>query len=156
MSWDFNQRVQAAVYWLVTGSIKEVSALTDIPERTLRHWMQQVWWSQILERAKDIKNQELDSIWTQILHATTERLKDRIINGDIKIIKKGEEYKEQRVPLSATQLSVIAGIAADKREKVRINKTNIVKELDPQKITDIVDELESIGLNEEKPTQLNS
>lgn len=149
MSWDFNQRIQAAVYILVTGSVKETSALTSIPERTLRHWMQQNWWSSVMEQAKSIKNQELDSMWTQVLHSAVEQLKDRLAYGDYKVTKSGTTV---RVPLSGNQLVLIGAIATDKRDKVRVNKAVLPKE-EAEKLVDVTKELEDLALEHETKLQ---
>src|SRR6185295_16646801 len=122
MSHDINDRITVAVNWLITGSVKETSTLTGIAERTIRDWMSRPWWDTLLEEAKDIKQNELDSLWTQIIHIATEQLKDRLMNGDVVLNRAG---KTVRVPIKASQLTLVAAIASDKRDRVRKRKVEV-------------------------------
>lgn len=131
MSHPIETRIKAAIAWLLTGSISEAAKISEVPERTLRYWMDQPSWEQILDNAKAVKDQELDAMWTSLIHQCTDQIKDRVLNGDVvlkqakttytdggKSVTKGQ-WVEVRVPISLKDLTVVTAIAVDKRSLVR-------------------------------------
>lgn len=125
----------------MTGSFREASDMTGIPERTIRSWAEMPWWDTVLDEAKNLKDTELDSLWTQILHVVGEQLKDRLTNGDYKF--HAASGKIVRVPVPANQLAIVAGIATDKRSDIR-NRGRLKKgevAVDPTAKTKTLEEL---------------
>lgn len=107
-----DERIEAAIAWLVTGNADAASRLCNIPSRTIRDWMVTDWWESILEAAKGIKQKELDAIWTGIIHKTADELRDRIVHGDEVIDRMGGS---KRVKVKGKDLAIIMSIATDKR-----------------------------------------
>jgi len=144
MAHALEDKLKAATYWLITGSFKEVSAQTGIPERTLRYWSEQPWWETLLEEAKNSKNQELDAFFTQVIHACTEQMKDRITNGD-SVVAGGQVI---RVPVKLKDLASTAAIAMDRRSKIRSSVVSTKSDEDRAKdLKSLADELsESKGI----------
>jgi hypothetical protein len=110
--WPMEDRIAAAVAWLITGESEEAGRLCNIPGRTIRTWMQQPWWEDVVEQAKGIKQKELDALWTGLIHTAANKLKDSITHGDIVFDKLGGKHRQ---PVKAKDLAVITSILVEKR-----------------------------------------
>ena len=51
----------------------------------------------------------------RIISLAQQELEDRLVNGDVQIVRTKDGTEERRVPVKARDLSVIGGIAYDKR-----------------------------------------
>lgn len=120
-AWSVEQRIEAAIAWLITGSTVEAEKLCNIPARTIRAWMQESWWDDVLDQAKGIKQKEIDALWTGLIHQATEQLKDRIKDGDEYVDRHGNTH---RVPVKAKDLAAIIERLVDKRAMARGQATS--------------------------------
>lgn len=116
IAWSIEQRIEAAIAWLITGSCEEASKLCEIPVRTIRSWQKEDWWDDILDQAKGIKQKELDALWTGLIHKATSALNDRIDKGDVHITRQGTQ---ERIPVKARDLAAIVERLVDKRAMSR-------------------------------------
>lgn len=132
--YTIEDKIEAAIAWLITGSSVEAGKLCGINDRTIRYWMQTEWWEDILREAQGRKQKELDALWTGIIHKTASELSERISKGDAYEDKKTGEIK--RLPVKAKDLAVVMAIAVDKRAlsrgqaTSRTEKVNIDERLD--------------------------
>lgn len=140
-AWAMEDRIQAAVAWLITGDVAEAAKLAGIPTRTIYDWMSKSWWDDVLSEAKNIKQKELDAVWTGIIHKATSQIKDRIENGDPYVKRNGELG---RVPIKAKDLATIMATATDKRSLIRGQVTSRTEKITIdqrlEKITNKLDE----------------
>jgi hypothetical protein len=118
---DMQAKIDAAIAYIVTADSEAASKLCNVPGRTIREWMHSEWWGDVLEEAKLIKQKELDSTFTRIIHQATDQLIDRIEKGDVSIDKAGNR---QYVPVKAKDLAWIAAIITDKRALARGQPTS--------------------------------
>ena len=116
-----DDRLSAALAWLITGNTVEASKICGIPDRTIRDWMSKDWWEPILEEARKSKQKELDAVWTRIIHKAAVEINDRLDNGDATLNKFGDI---KRVPIKAKDLSFILSVVADKRALARGEPTS--------------------------------
>lgn len=116
IAWSMEQRLEAAIAWLITGSTEDAEKLCNIPARTIRSWQQEDWWADVIDQARGIKQKELDALWTGLIHKTTSQLKDRIDNGDVHITRQGTK---ERLPVKAKDLAHITATLVDKRAMAR-------------------------------------
>jgi len=135
-AWDMDTRIQAAIAWLITGDSEEAGRLCNIPGRTVRLWMQQPWWEEVLAEARTIKQKELDALWTGLIHKSTTALRERLDQGDAILSKTGEV---RYLPVKAKDIAIIMSIAIDKRALLRNQPTSRV-----EKIT-VEEKLDRIG-----------
>lgn len=123
--WTPDHRLQACLYYMILGSSYKVAGMTGIPPNTVRNWMQTPWWKELTKEVRKAQQDKLDIRMTEIIHAATEGIMDRINNGDYRISPKGDVI---RVPMSSRDLSV-AGVAVmyDKRALLRGDPTSRVE-----------------------------
>ena len=150
-AWPMDARIEAAIAWLITGSTEEAGALCNIPGRTIRGWMSQPWWEEILAEAKGIKQKELDALWTGLIHKSTTELRNRLDKGDPLMTKMGEiKY----MPVKAKDLAIITSIAVDKRALLRNQPTSRVERITiEEKLNRIGSRLEELDKEEPKITE---
>ncbi len=84
-------------------------------------------------------SEELEAAYSRIIRRSTEEIQDRIDHGDHKLMRDGEL---RRVPLTGKDLSVVGGIAFDKRQLMRRQPTAIRSDTYLQ---DLADEFEAIS-----------
>jgi len=150
IEWDFETRVNAAICWLVTGSVEKASVMSEIPERTIRDWIKQPWWDDVVDTAKGIKQKELDALWTGLIHKSADALRDRVDNGDSVLDKFGNIKK---VPIKGKDLAFITAIAVDKRALARGQATSRTERISiEEKLSKIGEKLESMAEEEQKET----
>lgn len=120
------QKIQAVMYYLALGgNSKKVSEKTGLPSNTIRKWKSSApWWDMVMKKARAIKQDELDAQFTVIIHDVVDGLKDRVFNGDYKLLKDGTL---KRVPMAGKDLVMAASILFDKRSLLRGDPTNIRK-----------------------------
>jgi len=132
--------------YIATGTMREASRLTGIPEDIAKNWKSQSsWWEPTVAKVRKQKQDELDAVLTSIVHETTDHIKDRIKYGDYKRTRDGTY---ERIPISGKDLAVILGVLFDKRALIRGDFTSIsarsnadMKSLE-QKFTKIAQDLQ--------------
>lgn len=151
---DQDTRMQAAIAYLITGSSEEAGKMCNVTGRTIRYWMQEPWWEALLDEAKGVKQKELDALWTGLIHKATDKLRERISDGDPVVTRTGEI---RYVPVKAKDLAVVTAIAVDKRAILRgqVTSRREVVSVDEklQKIADKYEKLNSSNKAEELDTR---
>lgn len=148
-AWPIDDRIAAAIAWLITGNTEDAGALCNIPGRTIRDWMQKPWWEEVLAEAKGIKQKELDALWTGLIHKSTTELRNRLDKGDPIMTKMGEV---KYMPVKAKDLAIITSIAVDKRALLRNQPTSRVERITiEEKLNRIGSRLEELDGAEDKP-----
>jgi hypothetical protein len=100
--------------YLIHGTINKVSETTGIPKTTLRDWRHDEWWGPLADEVRAEKEQEFQAGFSRIVDAAIEQIEDRLEHGDVKLVKTKDGYTQQRVPISAKDATVVAGITYDK------------------------------------------
>ncbi len=108
------KRIEAAVYYLVHGSLTKTSKACHIPITTLYDWKQTEWWPSLTEQVRNEKEVEFQAGFTRVVEAATKEIEDRLEHGDVKLVKTKDGYELRRVPVSAKDAAVVAAIAYDK------------------------------------------
>lgn len=119
------QKVQAVMYYLALGgNAGKVERKTGIPSNTIRKWKSCApWWQEVVRKARAIKQDELDAMFTLVIHDVVDSIVDRVEAGDWKINPK--TGLQERIPVSAKDLVVIQSMMFDKRSLLRGDPTNI-------------------------------
>ena len=138
-------KIQAAVCYMLTGTVKGVERLTGISHQTVSEWKNKSqWWPLVLAKVKKEKQDELDAEITALIHKSTESLLDRLENGDEVLLKdgSGETARIERFQrkLSGKDIASIINTLYDKRAMLRGDPTSITA-----KVTsiDVLSELKS-------------
>lgn len=108
------QRIEAAVYYMVHGSLTKTAKACGIPLTTLYDWKQSDWWPLLTEQVRSEKEHEFQAGFSRIVASAIGEIEDRLQHGDVKLVKGKEGFEERRVPISAKDATVIAGISYDK------------------------------------------
>jgi hypothetical protein len=108
------ERVGAVVAFMVHGSIRRTAEAVNLPASTLRDWKNQEWWADLYAEVRAEKESEFQAGFSRIVQAAIGEIEDRLENGDVKLVKGKDGYEQQRVPISAKDATVIAGISYDK------------------------------------------
>jgi hypothetical protein len=112
--YDNQQRIEAAVHYMVHGSLTKSAKACSIPPTTLYDWTKAEWWPTLSEQIRRENEIEFQSGFTRIVEAAIGQIEDRLEHGDVKLVKTKNGYAQQRVPISAKDATVVAGITYDK------------------------------------------
>ena len=119
-------KVQAAVCYMLTGTVKGVERMTGISHQTVSEWKNKsLWWPSVLTKVKKDKQEELDAEITALLHQSTAALKDRLEHGDVTLHKMGDSVEKHEKKLSGRDLATIINTLYDKRAMLRGDPTSI-------------------------------
>jgi hypothetical protein len=119
------QKVSAVMAYLVTGNSKRASKHCGIKDNIIRDWKTRSdWWPEAMRECRKKKQEELDSLYTSLLHQTVGQLADRIQNGDEYLKKDGTKARKL---LTARDLAIITGIIYDKRALLRGDPTGRIE-----------------------------
>jgi len=138
-------KVAAAMAYIITGSSEQAAKLCGVSGRTIRHWTTQEWWPDLIADARRTKQEELDTQLTDIIHKAIGGIKARVENGDEHTYKDGSKIFK---PVPARDLAWITAILIDKRAIMRGSASVVAKNVpekerlaqlkkDFEKITDV-------------------
>lgn len=130
-TWPEKKRMEVLTTFLATGSQAHTSAITGIPEQTIRSWRKQEWWA---ERTKEFKSDNtlvLDNKLTKIMDKALDAVVDRIENGEFMYDPRTGEIR--RVPAKLRDVQKVASDMIDK--KALLEKVTKGKEEQKQQIT---------------------
>lgn len=114
----------AEALYMCAGNIAEAGRVVNIPHSTAYQWVSSDWWEGFTSRLKLVKETELDAGYTNIINLATNKIIDRIKNGDFHYNSKGECSRRE---ISGKDLAVIQAIAFEKRQILRGQPVKIVK-----------------------------
>lgn len=97
---------------LLLGTMGRVSEALGVPESTIKSWKfsQREWWDRTINELVTEMEGDYRPNWVRVMGKAVEAIEDRLVNGETKLTKDGPI----RIPVSAKDVAVIAGIAADK------------------------------------------
>lgn len=120
--WTPEQKMEAAVAYVCTGSAKAAATLCEVPRSTISSWVADAeWWPDAIGEARRRKQKELDGKLTGVIDSTLRQLQDRIANGDEVVGRNGEVSRKK---VGARDLAIIAGTMYDKRALLRGDPTS--------------------------------
>lgn len=141
--WSVQERLKAAMAYLITGNSLDASKVCGIPDKTIRDWTRETWWSDFIAEARKEKNDELDAAFTSILAKTVGEIKDRVENGDEVIQKDGSKARRK---VSARDATLVAAVLVDKRAILRGEPTRISKTVNEKdRLKELVSDLEGVA-----------
>lgn len=121
------EKIRAVMIYVTTGTIKASAKKAGIPQQTLQHWKQHAeWWDDTVRECRKKKQDELDAMYTEVIHDIVEQVHDRVINGDTKVDKNGNQYK---LPMGGKDLAITMAVTFDKRQLLRGEATSRVEKV---------------------------
>ena len=82
--YDNQQRIDAAVHYLIHGSLTKTAKACSIPLTTLYDWKQSDWWPTLTERIRSEKEEEFQAGFTLIVESAIGQIEDRLKHGRCK------------------------------------------------------------------------
>ena len=145
--WSIEDKLRAAMAYLITGNSLEAAKVCGIPDKTIRDWTRETWWADFIGECRKEKNEELDAAFTDIIHKAVGEVRDRIQAGDPVVQKDGTI---SRKPVSARDATLVAAVLVDKRAILRGEPTRISKSIsEKDRLKDLAKDLEDvIGVTE--------
>lgn len=129
--WPEKKKIEVLTTFLATGSQAHTSAITGVPEETIRVWRKSEWWA---ERTKEFKSDNslvLDNKLTKIMDKALDAVVDRIENGEFMYDPRSGDVV--RVPAKLRDVQKVASDMIDK--KTLLEKVTKAKEETKQNIT---------------------
>lgn len=118
-------RLKAALAWVITGTGEGASRECGIPSRTIQDWTVQEWWEPLVAEARALKQSELDASLTTIIHKCAQRLTERL-DSEEGISKAGIQQIATTLAISMDKRALMRGDPTSRTERVssedRINK----------------------------------
>ncbi len=122
---DEERREAFVLSYFATGNAMKSGAAVGIHRQTVFKWKNSDWFAKALKDLQRAHDGEMDARISGILTRALEQIEDRLENGDEKIlVVKDVGVVIERQKIGAKDLSVVAAVLFDKREKLR-------KEADP-------------------------
>jgi len=86
-TYSIDDRLSAVMLYAAEGNLAEVARKTNIPYYTVKDWKECEWWPVALSECRKRKQDELDSMFTNVIHEAIGQASDRIRNGDYYVAK---------------------------------------------------------------------
>ena len=132
-------KLRAALAYTITASSIEAGRIVGVSPNTIRTWKNVApWWPLAVSYAIEVRKEQLDAQFSEIITLAADHTIDALKNGDYKTVKTRnggvEEIETVRVPMSAKDAMIILSIARDKQSLMRGEATRIseVKKTDEQ------------------------
>ena len=105
--------MEALTTFMATGSQAMTSAMTKIPEETIRLWRKQDWWKEQMEAIRSDNTTQLDARLTKVMDKALDAVIDRIENGEY--IYDNKTGQVTRVPAKLRDIQKVANDSIDKK-----------------------------------------
>ncbi len=129
--WPEKKRIEALTTFMATGSQAMTSAMTKIPEETIRSWRKQDWWKERMDELKSDNTVQLDTRLTKVMDKALDAVIDRIENGEYMYDPRTGEI--HRIPAKLRDLQRVANDSIDK--KLLLTKRNTQEQAVNKQIT---------------------
>lgn len=122
-------RLRAALAWVVTGTSQAASDVCGIPASTIRDWSNQEYWGALVSEARQLKQDELDAKLTNIIDKCAQRLTERL------------DSEEGVSKAQLNQIAITMAISMDKRSLMRGDPTSRTERVSSEeRLTKLKDE----------------
>lgn len=121
------------------GTLKAAAEAVGVNYQTVKAWVKHPWWQDKVAKVKQEADKQFDRKLSNIIDLAAKEIEDRVVNGDIRITKEGQE---KRVPANLLQLGTILGIAFDKRNIIR--KTPVTDQSPTDILAQLANRLEKL------------
>ena len=118
------KKQEAVNYYFVYGKSSKVSKLTGIPARTIRSWVHQEWWQDMLSDLKVRLQDKLDGKMTSLIDDMMTELRKRVEQGDDVVGKDGVIMKKG---MNGRDLAASIALIMDRRATIRGDPARITK-----------------------------
>lgn len=115
--WHDKKRAEAVATYLALGNMALVSRTINVPLPTLKNWVQQDWWKELVAETQNEQDLKLNKNLEKIVEKSLNAVNEILDNGDYMYdSKKG---KVVRVPPKLRDVNKIAGDLIDRQMLIR-------------------------------------
>jgi transposase-like protein len=126
--WSQQQKIDAVLTYLATGSEVKTAAATGIPKATLHIWRYQPWWKELVQQLQDERDDEINADISKIIQKSMSTVADRLENGDFGFNQKtGEIFRK---PVNLKDAHKVAVDMIDKRNVLNGKPISITEKID--------------------------
>jgi transposase-like protein len=126
--WSQQQKIDAVLTYLATGSEVKTAAATGIPKATLHIWRYQPWWKELVGQIQDERDDAINADIAKIIEKSMTTVADRLENGDFGFNQKtGEIFRK---PVNLKDAHKVAVDMIDKRNVLNGKPTSITEKID--------------------------
>jgi hypothetical protein len=129
--WPEKKRIEAVTTYLTTGKLSLTSAMTGVPEQTLRAWKRSDWWKNYAEEMQYAEHIEIDKKLAKVMDSALDQVMDRLENGEYMYDPRTGKVK--RIPAKLRDVGKITTDMIDKRHLIK--KVSSEKPQTQQQIT---------------------
>ena len=112
--WSETKRIEALTTFLATGSQAHTSAITGVPEETIRQWRKSEWWAERTKEFKSDNSTQLSNKLTKVMDKALDAVVDRLENGEF--IFDARTGITTRVPAKLRDVQKVASDMIDKKQ----------------------------------------
>lgn len=112
--WSEQKKIEALTTFLATGSQAHTSAITGIPEETIRTWRKSEWWAERTKEFRSDNNLVLDNKLTKVMDRALDAVMDRLEHGEF--IYNPKTGVTERVPPKLRDVQRVANDMIDKKQ----------------------------------------
>jgi len=124
--WPEEKRVEVVTSYLALGKAPLVSAITKVPEGTIRKWKTEPWWKELVFEIQRDSDQELDTKLSKIIGKTVDIINDRLENGDFLYDRITGEFK--RIPVGVDAANRVMSGMFEKRMLIRKQPDDMINQ----------------------------
>jgi len=111
--WSQQQKIEAVLTYLATGSETKTAAATGVPKATLHIWRYQPWWKELVVQLQEEKDDSINADVAKIIEKSMATVADRLEHGDFGFNQKtGEIFRK---PVNLKDAHKVAVDMIDKR-----------------------------------------
>jgi transposase-like protein len=114
--WSPEQKLDAVIKYLETGSIKQTSDILSIPYHTVRNWRYEDWWHKAERSCREELNMEAEVKLRGVAKSAAKELEDRLSQGEVVYNFKTDTFK--RVPVRAAVVNQILKTSMEKQQEL--------------------------------------
>jgi hypothetical protein len=122
--------------YLAMGTYDKASAVCGVPRSTIAWWRQKApWWDDLAAKVHQEMEETYRAGWRGVLEKALDQIADRVANGNWVLSRDGTIT---RVPVSARDLILVAGIAQDKlRLSLRLPSRIVAREFVEDRLAEL-------------------
>ena len=114
--WSEKKKIEALTTFLATGSQAHTSAITGIPEETIRQWRKSEWWAERTKEFRSDNSVQLDNKLTKVMDKALDAVMDRLENGEY--VYDPRTGTTARVPPKLRDAQKVANDMIDKKQLI--------------------------------------
>lgn len=146
--WSQEKKIEACTIYAATGSVRDTSALTDVPENTIRGWKTEDWWIEVTSQITREEDEQITAKFSHVINSALDQLIEIVDKGNRVYNAKHDKFVD--IPLAGKDLAQIASVFTDKRQLIQGKPTSRVERTSPDdRLSKLAKEFEKFAVSKE-------